>query len=52
MNESQLQLLIDQCKNYEINVSKTKVDVQYINLLKGAIADLNKIMDLLKKAHK
>ena len=52
MNETQLMQIIDQCKNYEISVARNKVDVSYINTLKASIADLNKLMDLLKKAHK
>ena len=33
-------------------MAKNKVDIDYINELKQSMADMKKLMDLLRKAHK
>ena len=47
MNETELNNIIEKCKNYEISVQKTKIDMSYIKQLKISLKEYKELVKIL-----
>lgn len=47
LNQEQLVQVLDQCKNYELNVQKYKIDKEYIKDLQLCLKDYGKLCSIL-----